>query len=125
MNYTEETMEFDFDYWSQMAKDDPELFEKKRQEQIEEYIDNVPDAEYRLRLQGLQWRIEMERKLAKTSMEAAIRVYDMMWESLGRNYEELQKLAAMLDPELGINIPPDAPKARVLPFDRDREAARI
>ena len=116
-------VEFDFDYWCKLAKSDPEVFEQKRQQQIETYLDDVPDAEIRLRLQGLQWRIEMERKLSKTPMEAAIRIYDMMWESMGRNYEELQRLAGMLDPELGIRIPPDAPKARVLQFDRERAEA--
>jgi len=73
------------------------------------------------RLRGLQWRVDVERKRSHNAMDAAIRIYDMMWESVARNYEELQKLAAILDPSLGLPAPEQPVSAKVLPFNSDKQ----
>jgi len=67
-----------FGYWRDLSKSDPELFEQKRQEAIDEVINNAaPDNQHRLR--QLQWRIDMERRRAKNPMDSCVRIYDMMW----------------------------------------------
>jgi hypothetical protein len=77
--------DFDYDYWSQLWKDDPEAFEIERKRFIERCIASVPE-EKRQRLYGLQWRVDMERQRSKTPYAALLRLQKMMWESvLGEN----------------------------------------
>jgi beta-N-acetylhexosaminidase len=70
-------MEFDFQEWASLAKDDPDAFERKRQEAIEAYIARVPEGEQQ-RLRGLQFRIDMERQRASNPLSACIRINKMM-----------------------------------------------
>lgn len=112
---------FDFEYWRDLASKDPEAFEQKRLETIETFLADVPSDEMKRRLRGLQWRVEMERKRSYNAMDSAIRIYDMMWDSVARNYEELQKLAAMLDPSLGLPVPEQPVSAKVLPFNANKQ----
>ena len=70
--------EMDFDAWAELAQNDPEGFEALRLKAIEETIEKAP-AENRERLRRLQWRIDQERRLARTPMNACIRISRMMW----------------------------------------------
>jgi hypothetical protein len=77
--------DFDYDYWSQLWKDDPEAFEIERNRFIERFIASVSEDK-RQRLYGLQWRVDMERQRSKTPYAALLRLQKMMWESvLGEN----------------------------------------
>jgi len=73
----------DFEKWfeelSRLAREDPEAFEARRQELIEEVISQVPE-ERQERLRRFQWRIDMERKRAKTPLGACIKLNDMLME---------------------------------------------
>ncbi len=69
--------EFDLDEWMNLAKMDPEAFEERRREAIRELIDNAPEH-LKKRLEGLQWRIDMERNRCKTPLEACIKLHDML-----------------------------------------------
>ncbi len=64
-----------------MAKNDPDALERLRQEHVKATINNAP-GEYRQRLSGLQFRIDGQRRLAKTPMSACIGISQMMHESL-------------------------------------------
>lgn len=94
---TKNKAEIDFDLWSEVARTDPEAFEKMRQQAIEAAIDSAPEAN-RERLRRLQWRIDQERRLARTPMAACMRISRMMWRAvLGPNglndrFAELQRL---------------------------------
>lgn len=66
-----------FTYWSNLAKIDPERFERERKEAIEAVISNAPEHLQR-RLIGLQWRIDMERARASNPLSAAVRLHKMM-----------------------------------------------
>ena len=94
---TKKKAEIDFDTWSEMARNDPEAFEKMRLQAIEAVIDSAPEAN-RERLRRLQWRIDQERRLARTPMAACMRISRMMWRAvLGPNglndrFAELQRL---------------------------------
>lgn len=73
--------DFDFDAWRKLASEDPDEFERKRQATIDEFLRNVPESKRR-RLRGLQFRIDMERRRARTPMGACIKISSMMWDSL-------------------------------------------
>jgi len=83
MGYVVMSFEFDFDKWAELAKKNPALFEDNRREVIEEhfkqYIKNRCLAEKRL-LQGLQFRIDMERRKSKNPMDSIIRLSCMLME---------------------------------------------
>jgi hypothetical protein len=73
--------EREFDEWVELAKHDPTTFEQLRLAAISEVIDGAP-AGQKERLTRLQWRIDQERRLARTPMNACIRISRMMWESI-------------------------------------------
>ena len=85
---------FDFDAWVELAKSDPEKFEQKRKESVSELIESVPEP-MRQRLNGLQWRIDMEIRRSSNSMDACLRIYKMMMDSVyspGGLFEALNAL---------------------------------
>lgn len=108
--------EMNFDTWSELARNDPEAFESMRLAAIEAVIAEAPEAN-RERLRRLQWRIDQERRLARTPMAACLRISRMMWHSvLGPNglndrLVELQRLFSG-------QAPGPAPPGRVIAFGR-------
>jgi len=114
-----------FDEWADLAKSDGENFERQRLAAIEAYIESVP-PEHRERLQRLQWRIDQERRLARTPMAACLKLSRMMWKNVlgpGGLRERFEELGCVLQNEpVGdpsskseVGIPP----AQVLAFARD------
>lgn len=73
--------EFDFDYWSEMARDNPEAFEVMRKDFLKAVIDGAP-GRLKQRLRGLQWQIEQTRERADNPMSACLQVYRMMRKAL-------------------------------------------
>jgi len=75
--------EFDFDEWAELAKRDPELFEDKRRKVIEEHIKQSIENRclaVKRSLQGLQFRIDMERRRSKNPKDSYIRLSRMLME---------------------------------------------
>lgn len=111
---------FDFDDWSKLAKDDPFAFEARRLALIEDYLRQFPQSGQR-RLRGLQFRIDMVRRRARTPMSACLKISSMMWESLLGHHG----LKAALDrfhtlpghPETVISTG-IAASARIIPFKK-------
>ncbi|GMQ84070.1 MAG: hypothetical protein BMS9Abin06_0824 [Gammaproteobacteria bacterium] len=100
----------DFDHFSELAKSDPEAFEIKRAELIEQVIQSMP-AHKQHRMRCLQWKIDQVRNQASNPMAACIKLSEMMWDSLvgpGGLREVLDRLGD------GNFEPP--PKAGVLEF---------
>jgi len=112
-------MQFDVDEWQRLAREDPGEFERRRQAAIQSLIEQAP-AELRERLLALQCRIDLERRRAKTPMEATVRLYAMMWERFDRLRETLMALTGRA---------PDAPlhraSARILPFNKTGQIDRL
>jgi Protein of unknown function (DUF3135) len=84
----------DFDQWSDLARSDPEAFEAKRSEVIEEIIAAMP-AHKQHRMRCLQWKIDQVRNQCRTPMAACIKLSEMMWDSLvgpGGLNETLERL---------------------------------
>ncbi|MEW5756719.1 MAG: DUF3135 domain-containing protein [Pseudomonadota bacterium] len=75
----------DFDAWVELARNDPEAFEARRRNLLEEFISQAAPAQQR-RLRCLQWRVDIERKRASNPMAACVRISQMMWDSfVGEN----------------------------------------
>ena len=72
---------FDFDAWAKLAQTDPEAFEKQRQKVLRDAIDSAT-SHMRRRLEGVQWRVDMERQRSKSPMTACVRTFSMMWDSV-------------------------------------------
>ncbi len=77
-----------FDEMAKMAKENPEALEKLRREMCEQLISEAPMA-YQRKLRGLQFKIDMERRRAKTPMASCIKLSQMMHESFTQLRESL------------------------------------
>lgn len=107
----------DFDALMSLAMNDPEAFEAERRKYIESFLDSVPEDK-RPRLQGLQWKVDQVRKLAKTPMASCIAISNMMKESLSKlRFQQIRLLAVSRDPQADY-FEPEPAKATILPFDR-------
>lgn len=91
-------IEFDFNEWSQLAKNDPEAFEARRKDIIEEELAKAPD-EYRQRLEQLQWRIDAERLRHKHPLASAQCLFHMMWDQVYGSNGLLDALNGMVGPD--------------------------
>lgn len=114
------TAEIDFDTWSAMARDDPQAFEAMRLAAIEAVIEGAPEAN-RKRLRCLQWRIDQERRLARSPMAACLRISRMMWRSvLGPNglNDRFVELHRLLSGHVAEPAPGAALRGQVVAFGR-------
>jgi hypothetical protein len=71
--------DFDFEVWAALAREDPVEFERRRRAAIDALIASIPAN--RRRLEGIQFRVDMERQLARTPLKACLRMSAMMWEA--------------------------------------------
>lgn len=102
---------FDFDFWAELARSDPEAFDQRRRELLEKAIRLCKSDQRRMR--GLQNRIELERRKAGVPLKACLRLSGLMWESFGKLNGRLngQNRLTLVKPEA---MPPAS--ARILPF---------
>lgn len=110
-----------FDTLLKMAQDDPEALERLRVEMCEQVILDAPES-HRRKLRGLQFRIDMERRKAKSPMAACINISGMMHESFERLRETLNE-ATGTEPSTPYNTSdlensPLKASSKVLPFRR-------
>lgn len=89
----------EFDVLVKMAQDDPEKLEQLRQDACEQLIQSAPE-EYQRRLRGLQFKIDMERRKAKTPMAACIKISEMMHDSFEKLRDSLNEAQAVKAPTL-------------------------
>lgn len=71
----------DFDTLLAMYREDPDSLEEIRSELTERLLDRVPD-ETRRRLEGLQFRINMELRRARTPQARCLKLSTMMHDSI-------------------------------------------
>ena len=87
--------DFNFDEWMTLHQTDPDAFEEKRKVAIAKLIDSAP-ASMQARLNGLVFKIDVERKKAKTPLQSCINISTLMWEK----FDELKvNLNAICHPE--------------------------
>ena len=101
-----------FDELVELAKTNPEKFEALRQAEIQSVLMAAPES-IRTRLEGLQWRIDLERERAHSPLDACSRLSEMMWDRVlgpGGLRENLHALQT--------GTVPEKVRAPVLPFNR-------
>jgi hypothetical protein len=104
-------MDFDFDKWAQLAKDDPAEFERQREAALRATIAQAP-SEHRQRLEGLQFRLNMERQRSSSPLSSCVRLNSLMWAGFYRLRKELNAAARGLSQPAGET----RPSAEVIPF---------
>ena len=106
-------MDFDFDKWAQLARDDPAEFERQREAALRAIIAAAP-SEHRQRLQGLQFRLNIERQRAGSPLGACVRLNSVMWAGFHRLRKELNAAAR------GLSAPEPRASAEVISFSQAR-----
>lgn len=113
------SIEFDFQEWADLARQDPDRFEARRSRLINEAIRRAPaDRQHSLRC--LQWRVDRIRELKRTPLAACIAITNMMWDTfsdLHHTYLELAELKQGRTPPTR-----DLPRrsAEIIPFPNHR-----
>ena len=67
---------------AKLASTDPEAFEEKREEAIENFIRSAPTESRRKRLRHLQWQIDGIRRRSQSPLGACVKITNMMWDSV-------------------------------------------
>ncbi len=111
-------MEFDFDAWAKLAKEDPAEFERRREAKLKETIDAAP-AELRRRLEGLQFRLNLERQRAATPLGSCVRLNSLMWVGFHRLRKELNRAAHEI-----AKLGGEGTTAEIIPLERERALRR-
>ena len=73
----------------ELAQQDPDALERIRQQHVKAAIEAAPE-EYRKRLEGLQFQIDGQRRLAKSPMASCITISKMM-------HDQLHQLKAVIE----------------------------
>ena len=82
---------FDFDHWSQLARQDPAAFFAEREQMINAFISSAPLA-HREMLREMQRMIDSTRAEAGTPMKAVRQMMGMMADRLDAMHGQLQQL---------------------------------
>ena len=106
---------FDFDEWLDLLKRDPESFESRRLESIEELIISAPeDKQHRLRC--LQWKIDRIREKMPTPLAACVAISDMMWDSLDKLNQLYHDCESVTSNQSGKRNMAPLPTAKIMQF---------
>lgn len=107
----------EFDKLREMAQNNPEQLERLRMELCDQLIQDAPEK-YRRKLRGLQFRVDMERRRAKSPMAACIAISGMMHDSFDRLRQTLNEATGNATPGY-LNTPSsEVEEGKVLPFRR-------
>lgn len=71
----------DFDELVKLYKTDPEAFERLRKDLCDQLIESAPER-IRQRLRGIQFKVDMTRRKARTPLSACLSLSKMMQDSL-------------------------------------------
>lgn len=80
-----------FDVLMELAQNDPEKLEEIRHRLSQEILDDATPA-IRQKLEGLNFRINMERQRSKNPLQSCIRITALMHDSFDKMREELDVL---------------------------------
>lgn len=103
-------MEFNFDEWAKLAKDNPEQFEKNHNAMIQEFLDSVEDEDRRRHLIQLQWKLDAIRSTCKTPYQAALKMNSLLMESFLKFNETLCALTGTKPTVSSIPLPAKSAK---------------
>lgn len=112
-----------FDVMLDLARNDPDQLEALRKQLTSEVINGATGEARKRRLEGLQFRVDMERRRAATPLAATIRISEMMAKSLAELHRSLiTPLEERNEARVSINAGHPQPLrvedrgARILPF---------
>ena len=103
----------DFDHWTALARQNPELFETERSHVIETAIRSAP-IQKQHRLRCLQWKLDQIRKTSSTPMVASLLINRLLWEKVVGKNGLLEQLNTLQTPGRRQETPPDS--AEIIPF---------
>jgi len=103
----------DFDKLSELARNEPNAYEILRLELCQQFISEAP-IDVQRRLEGLQFRIDMERRRSGNPIHSCIKLSAMMNDSL-------QKLGKVLSNPEEFVRENEENSADILPFPPSRE----
>lgn len=112
-----------FDVMLDLARNDPDQLEALRKRLTESVIAAADNDDRKRRLEGLQFRVDMERRRAATPLAATIKISEMMAQSLADLHRSLvtpieEQAAERASIAAGSAGPvrADTHGARILPF---------
>jgi len=103
--------DFDFDTWAALAARDPAAFELTRRQALDKVIIRNPG-----RLRRLQWRVDAERRRARTPLKACLVISGMMWDAFADLRDALDGAIDIF--EAALRSPLTVPGAASLPPGR-------
>lgn len=107
----------EFDKLREMAQRNPEELEQLRVQLCDQLIQEAPE-QYRRKLRGLQFRVDMERRRAKSPMAACIAISGMMHDSFDRLRQVLNEAAGNTHPGFDQPAETQTEEGKILPFNR-------
>ncbi|TXI18962.1 MAG: DUF3135 domain-containing protein [Nitrosomonas sp.] len=116
MNEEKKAIDFDFDLWMQMAKQDPHRFEFMRQQMINDLIAQAP-LHLKMRMEGLQWQVDQIRKQADNPMMACLQISQKMWKNV---LGEKGLLNALQQPQMFTDTLREESSGKILSFNRNK-----
>ena len=99
-----------FDVLVDMARNDPQRLEALRRKLTESVIAGADTEQKRRRLEGLQFRIDLERRRARSPLAATIKISEMMCHSLAALHR------SMVTPFVAEEISDPPRTAKILEF---------
>lgn len=81
----------DFDYLLSLAKENPEELENLRNRYNQALIDSAPEP-FKKRLHGLLFKIDMEKRRSKNSIQYCVTISKMMMDSFSELQEAIDHL---------------------------------
>ena len=103
----------DFDHWTALARQDPELFETERSRVIETAIRSAP-IQKQHRLRCLQWKLDQIRKTSSTPMVASLQMNRLLWDAVAGKNGLVEQLNRLHSPGNYQQTPPD--RTEIIPF---------
>ena len=87
---------FEFEQWTQLHSDDPEAFDRRREEALRAFIEQAnPDS--RQMLEQTLFTLQMHRQKSKSPLQSAIFASNLMWESFGKMRETMNEARATFE----------------------------
>ena len=108
---------FDFEYWSNLAVNDPKAFDKQRRIALNDLIEGTPEP-MQQRLRGLQWRIDMEIRRSHNPVDSCLRIHRMMMDAVYAQGGLLEKLYGAVGNGDGKGDLELQPTAKIIPLKR-------
>ena len=91
---------FDFDAWVELARQDPQAFERKRKHIIETAIQGAPEQKQQ-RLRCLQWKLDKIRETSRTPMMACLQINRLLMENVTGEHGLLKSLQQLQGNQAG------------------------